>query len=119
MQCDTASLRQGWMRVCRCTGSRTLRGTRIHVPLGDTTRKSTPSTTTLPTPSPPTSLADADEVEVWGVITYALHKLSAPAWKQRRRKPSFLLRRRVFGCVRRGLRAVCWGVGNIVVLQTS
>ena len=32
-------------------------------------------------------VAALDEVEVWGVVTYAIHKLHAPAWKRRRRKP--------------------------------
>jgi DNA polymerase V len=32
-------------------------------------------------------VAALDEVEVWGVVTYAIHKLSAPSWKRRRRKP--------------------------------
>src|SRR5205807_2674127 len=31
-------------------------------------------------------VAALDEVEVWGVVTYAIHKLHAPAWKRRRRK---------------------------------
>lgn len=32
-------------------------------------------------------VAAIDEVEVWGVVTYAITKLSAPTWRQRRRKP--------------------------------
>jgi len=32
-------------------------------------------------------VAALDEIEVWGVVTYAVHKLNAPSWKRRRRKP--------------------------------
>src|SRR2546423_14597982 len=32
-------------------------------------------------------VAALDEVEVWGVVTYGIHKLHAPTWKRRRRKP--------------------------------
>ncbi|MFL5698287.1 MAG: LexA family protein [Ktedonobacteraceae bacterium] len=32
-------------------------------------------------------VATVDEIEVWGVVTYAITKLNAPAWKRRRRKP--------------------------------
>jgi DNA polymerase V len=31
-------------------------------------------------------VAAIDEIEVGGVITYAIHKLNAPAWKRRRRR---------------------------------
>src|SRR5207302_589296 len=31
-------------------------------------------------------VAALDEIEVWGVVTYAIHILNAPAWKRRRRK---------------------------------
>ena len=31
-------------------------------------------------------VAALDEVEVWGVVTSAIHKLHAPTWKRRRRK---------------------------------
>ncbi len=31
-------------------------------------------------------VAALDEIQVWGVVTYAIHKRNAPAWKRRRRR---------------------------------
>jgi len=31
-------------------------------------------------------VAAVDEIEVWGVVTYAITKLSSPTWRRRRRK---------------------------------